>query len=246
MSQENKKKLEAMRLGGRKLAAVREKVRAFVKPGMTGLEIDAYVEELLLKSGGEPAFKKVPRYHHATCINVNDVVVHGIPTKTVIKNSDLVCVDLGLYYQGYYTDTSLMMVAGKGTPFLRRFVKTGEEALKAGISQAKVGNHVADISRAIEKVIKANGFSVITNLTGHGVGKELHEDPYIPNFDSGKPGSELYEGQTIAIEPMYAAGSGELYMSEDGWTIATVDRSLTGLIEETVAITKNGPEILTK
>lgn len=246
MDKQTKEKLTAMREGGHLLAQVREKVRAFVKPGMTGLDIEAYTDQLLQETGGEPAFKKVPRYHHATCINVNDVVVHGIPTKTPINDGDLVCVDLGLYYKGYYTDTSLMLVAGKSTPFLKKFVKVGEEALRAGIAKARVGNNVSDISKAIQKVIEANGYAPIRELTGHGVGRELHENPYIPNFDDGKAGMALREGQTIAIEPMYAAGSPKLYMFDDGWTIATTDGSLTGLIEETVVITKKGPQILTK
>ena len=235
-----------MREGGHKLYLIREKLRQFVRPGISGTDIETEAVKLIGESGAQAAFKLVPNYHHATCININDVVVHGIPTRQKIKDGDLVCIDLGLYYKGFYTDTTLMTVAGKPTPQLDRFVSVGEQALNAGITQAKVGNKISDISQAVQTVIETNGYEVVRELTGHGVGKELHEDPLIPNFIDRHNDSVLYEGQTIAIEPMYAAGSAKIYLHNDGWTISTIDRSLSGLIEETVAITKKGPQILTK
>lgn len=242
----NTKKLKAMEQGGRLLAGVRDALIAAVKPGITPLEIDALADTLISQTGGQAAFKKVPKYHYATCINVNSVIVHGIPTSAPVKDGDMVSIDVGLYYQGYYTDTSATTVVGIATPFQVRFLQTGLDALKAGISKARAGNHVSDISKAIEKVITAAGFTPIRELTGHGVGKHLHEDPFVPNiYDPYAPDPVLYLGQTLAIEPMYSAGSAKLRFEPDGWTISMADNSVAALIEETIAITPRGPRILT-
>jgi methionyl aminopeptidase len=242
----NKEKIQAMRTGGKKLAAVREALAAAIKPGVTPLGIEQLAVDLIKKSGGEPAFMRVPKYHWATCINVNDVIVHGIPSAVPFKEGDLVSIDVGLFYKGYYTDTSVTVVAGNASEFQKKFMRAGEEALAAGITAAKAGNRVSHISKAIEQVLHSYGYKIIPELTGHGVGRQLHESPYIPNvFDPSEPSSILKEGQTIAIEPMYTTGSPRIVIDRDGWTIRIADGSPSGLVEHTIVITKDGPEILT-
>lgn len=243
----NSKKITLMAEGGHKLAEIKEKLASAVKPGVTPLEIEALAVELINKSGGEASFKMVPKYHYATCINVNDSLVHGIPASTPFNDGDLVSIDLGLYYKGYHTDTSTTVVAGKSNPKLDQFISVGHKALKEGIKQARVGNRISDISRAIETTIEKSGFAVVRDLTGHGVGKLLHEDPYVPNFTNPRHHDPvLYDGQTLAIEPMLTMGDWKIKLGADNWTIYTADGSLSCLIEDTIAITKAGPLVLTK
>lgn len=236
-----------MREGGHKLAVVRDALGAAVKPGVTPIDIEELACRLIDQEGATAAFKEVRGYHHATCINVNSVVVHGIPNKTPFKEGDMVSIDVGLKYKGFYTDTTICVVAGEATPKQKHFIEVGYAALKAGIAAAKTGNHVSDVSRAVETVLRDNGYGVVEELTGHGVGRELHEDPMIPNFvDRHFPDPVLQEGQTIAIEPMYTEGKRYVVMDRDGWTIRTADGSLAGLVEETIMVTKDGGLILTQ
>lgn len=243
----DQKKIQIMQEGGRKLSQIREQLVAAVKPGVTPLEIEGLANQLFDQSGGTPTFKKVPGYKWATCINRNDGIVHGIPNNIPFKEGDLVSIDLGLTYKGYITDTSATTVAGSPTPAQKKLIQAGIDALDAGINAARVGNKVSHISKAIESVIKAAGYTPVRELTGHGVGKRLHEDPYIPNFyDKHNPDSTLKDGQTIAIEPMYTTGGWKIKIDKDDWTIRTADGSLAGYVEHTIAITKAGPLILTK
>ena len=243
----NQKKIKLMQEGGRLLASIKNQLGDMVKPGVTPLDIEHRANELIIKTGGQPSFKMVPNYHHATCVNVNDSLVHGIPTKQPFKDGDLVSIDLGLFYKGYHTDTSITVVAGTSSPKLQTFINIGYKALDAAIKVALPGNRISDISRAIQTTIEAASYSVIRDLTGHGIGANLHEDPYIPNFvDPNHHDSSLYPGQTIAIEPMYSMGSYQIKIESDDWTISSVDGSLTALVEDTIAITLNGPIILTR
>ncbi len=236
-----------MQEGGRKLAQIRRQLAEAVKPGVTPLDIENLAVKLINKSGGQASFKMVPKYHFATCINVNDSLVHGIPTNTPFKDGDLVSLDLGLYYRGYHTDTSTTVVAGQSTPQLDQFIKVGLKALKNGIKAAQAGNRISDISRAVQTTIEKSGYSVVRDLTGHGIGKLLHEDPYIPNFtDHRHHDPELKVGQTLAIEPMYTMGDYRIVVGSDDWTISTADGSLAALVEDTIAITENGPIVLTQ
>lgn len=242
----NQQKLAAMRQGGKKLAHIRETLGDAVKVGLTPLDIESLAEELIAKSGGEAAFKKVPKYHHATCINVNDVVVHGIPTTIPFKDGDIVSIDVGLFYKGYYTDTAISVVAGKATPEQKKFLAAGIKALDLGIKQARAGNRVKDISKAIEDYINKQGYRIIPELTGHGIGRELHEAPYIPNYvEPREPSMVLKVGQTIAIEPMHTTGNPRIVMDNDGWTIRIRDGSPSSLFEHTLMITDKDPIILT-
>lgn len=233
--------------GGHLLAIVRDTLGQSAQVGMTPIELDALADTLIDKTSGKAAFKKVPGYHNATCINVNTGVVHGIPTATPFKFGDVVSIDVGLLYKGFYTDTAVtVVIGGKPTPAQQKFLDTGRLALHAGIKAAVVGARVSDISKAIESVIKAAGYSTIKELTGHGVGKQLHMEPYVPNyFDPHAPDSQLYANQTLALEPMYTTGSGKITFAKDGWTITTADHSIAALFEHSIAITPHGTRILT-
>lgn len=243
----NQKKLAAMKEGGGKLARIREELASTIQSGVTPLQIEALAEKLIDKSGGSASFKTVPGYHHATCINLNDGLVHGIPTDTPFKKGDLVSLDLGLLYKGFHTDTSTTVVVGEATADQQKFIDTGWQALDAAVKKAQVGNKVSHISQAIEKVITAAGYTPVKELTGHGIGKRLHQDPYIPNyFDPQNQDFDLKAGQALAIEPMYTQGAPDIKLLSDGWTITTVDGSLSALVEHTVFITPQGPQVLTQ
>jgi methionyl aminopeptidase len=243
----NSKKIALMTEGGHLLAGIRDTLGAAVKPGITPIEIEELAVKLINKTGGQASFKLVPHYHYATCINVNDSLVHGIPTAIPFKDSDLVSIDLGLYFKGFHTDTSTTVVAGKSTPQLDQLIAVGNKALRAGIQAAKLGNNISDISKAIEATITKSGYTPIHDLTGHGIGRHLHEEPYVPNYyDVHHHDSKLTLGQTLAIEPMITTGSHEIKLESDGWTLATKDGSLSILVEDTIAITASGPVILTK
>lgn len=240
-------KLTAMTEGGKYLGEIRQKLVDMVKPGLTLAQIDQQAEKLLLATGGEPAFKRVPDYSWSTCINLNQGIVHGIPDDTIIQDGDLVSIDVGLYYQGYYTDTSTSTIAGTAQPKLQKFLEIGRQALADGIAAATLGNRAGHISLAIEKSLAKHDLYAIPSLTGHGVGNELHEAPHIPGLLIGKlkKTPTLYPGQTLAIEVIYTPGSTDIITEPDGWTISTKDGTISGLFEETVAVLEEGPKILT-
>lgn len=246
ISLKSKTEIEIMRVGGNKLAIIRKKIADAVKPGVSTEDLEKIAIDLINKSGGEASFKMVPGYHHATCININDEVVHGIPGKTILKAGDIVGIDVGLYYKGFHTDAAVTVPVGTGKDS-EFFLSAGKSAIKKAISVAKPGKKISDISRAMQQTIEKAGFSVVRALTGHGVGKHLHEEPTIPCFETNDEHPiVIKEGMVLAIEVMYNQGTYEVvYKNNDGWTIATADGKISGLFEESVAITGNGPEILT-
>jgi methionyl aminopeptidase len=240
--------MKIMREGGKKLGQIKSKLIDKTKEGVSAAEIEALASKLIKRAGGKPSFKMVPGYSWATCVNVNEGIVHGIPKKTIVfKKGDLVSVDLGLYYKGFHTDTSYS-VAISPNKELKQFMKVGEEALRAAISQAKPGNRIYDISKAIEDTVRSNNLQPIESLVGHGIGKELHEQPQIPCFVNVARDKTptIFEGATFAIEVMYTQGAPEIMVEDDGWTIRVKDGKISGLLEETVAISSNGPIVLTK
>ncbi len=240
--------IEIMTQGGAMLAKIKRQLAEAADIGMTTLELDSLAEKLIEKTGGEAAFKRVPGYKHATCININEEVVHGIPGERRIKNGDLVAIDVGLYYKGFYTDTSVSVGVGKISPKVKLFLEVGKKALSKAIFEARPGKRVIDISTAMQKTIEKAGYSVVRSLTGHGVGRELHEEPAIPCFRLGEyqHSPKLVSGMVIAVEVMYNEGGWEVvYKNDDGWTIGTADGKISGLFEETVAITASGPVVLT-
>ncbi len=252
------KEIEIMQKGGKILSDVMWEILKQVKPGVSEIEIDKLAEKLILEKGGEPGFKKVEGYKHAICISVNDVVVHGIPTDYRLKEKDVVGIDCGVYYGGFHTDMSetvrvsnkiLNIKNKKEEDEVDKFLEIGKRALEEGINQVKVGNYVGNISKVIQDIVEVeNDYSVVRTLVGHGVGRNLHEEPEVPGFLMGKieKTPKLLEGMVIAVEVIYTMGGKELVLADDGWTLRTKDKSLSGLFERTVAITKDGPLILTK
>lgn len=249
-----KEEIEIMRQCGKRLGRVKKALFAAVKVGVSAEQTETLAEELIAKEGAEASFKKVPGYHWATCINVNQGLVHGIPKKEIVfKAGDVVSVDFGVYFQGFHTDCSF----SKGlnpSPETEKFLKTGQLALTRAVKKARAGNRVYDISEVIENTVEKEGYAPIRALVGHGIGRELHEEPAIPCFlprrQPGVPapkeeGPEIPVGATLAIEVMYALGSPDLICESDGWTISTRDGKIAALFEETVAVGKEGPEILT-
>lgn len=242
-----KAEVKKMRESGKRLAQVRDQLMEKVAVGVSAAEVEELAMNLIIKSGGKASFAMVPGYSWATCVNVNEGVVHGIPKKeTVFKNEDVVSVDVGLVYDGFHADTSASKLLGSD-PKKQKLLRVGRASLVAGIAQAKVGNLVGDISRAMGEVLDQGGMKAIKSLTGHGIGRELHEDPRVPCTETGSEDEfvPLREGMTLAIEVMYTDGSGLVRLDEDGWTISTKDGRIAALFEETVAVTGRGPIILT-
>lgn len=244
------KEIEIMKIGGKILSDVMWELVKNVKVGVSELELDQLAEKLIRQKGGEPGFKRVDGYKYSICMSTNDVVVHGIPTDYKFKEGDIVGIDCGVYYQGFHTD---MSETGRVSKELKNdsideFLFTGREALKKGIEEAVIGNNIGHISKAIQGIVEGKGYSVVRSLVGHGVGHELHEEPEVPGYlaDSIEETPKLTEGMVIAIEVIYNIGDSELvFANKDGWTLKTKDGSLSGLFERTVAITKQGPLVLT-
>lgn len=235
--------------GGKKLGLVMKEILTEIEPGVTLSTLDKLAESLILKAGGQPSFKMVKGYHWTTCININQGVVHGIPNEYQIKNGDLVSVDIGMYYQGFHTDMArtIRVKEQESGRVENRFLEAGKMALKRAIAEAKLGNYLGQISQAIEQVIRRAGYQPVKELTGHGVGKKLHEEPMIPGFITKdvKNTPVLKTGMALAIEVIYAQKKPDLVIKDDGWTIETEDGSLTGLFEDTIAITDSGTPVLT-
>ncbi len=248
--------IEIMKEGGGILAAVLFELLKNIKPGVSELEIDKLAEKLILKKGSKPGFKEIKGYNNSICVSTNNVVVHGVPTNYKFKAGDIVGIDCGVFYKGFNTDMAeTIQIKNKKLKIksdnakIQKFLETGKRALKEGIKQAKTGNRVGHISKTIQNIVEGKGYSIVRSLVGHGVGRTLHEEPEVPGFlefDVEKT-PVLAEGMTIAIEVIYNMGKSNVkYLNEDGWTIATEDESISGLFERTIAITKNGPLILTQ
>jgi methionyl aminopeptidase len=224
-------------------------VGGLLAPGVTTEELDDAARGYIVEHGGiatsEGYRGPVQPFPKAICISPNDVVVHGIPGQYVVVEGDVVTIDVGVTLDGYIADSAYTFAVGDVDPETQRLLEVGQEALVAGIAEAAVGNRVGDISHAIQASVEAAGFSVVRSLVGHGVGRYYHEDPHIPNFGEPGRGPRLSEGMTIAIEPMITAGGSEVHVADDGWTISTSDGSMAAHFEHTVAITDDGPRILT-
>jgi methionyl aminopeptidase len=257
----NEKEIAFMKKGGHMLAEALFGTLKQIKPGVSEREVDAFADRLIKEQGGEPGFKRVSGWHHATCISTNDVVVHGIPSDYLLKEGDVIGVDCGVFFGGLHTDMSETVRIVKGEPrvypgskdfsgdAIDSFLNTGKRALLEAIKVAKAGNRVGHISKTIQDIVeKEAGYGVTRSLIGHGVGKELHEDPEIPGYLHGKLERTplLREGMTIAIEVIYSMGSREVMLDHDGWTIRSEDGSMSGVFERSVLITKDDPVILTQ
>jgi methionyl aminopeptidase len=241
----SQQEIETMARAGRVVAGTLALLEELIQPGVTTGELDAAAEEYIRSHGGEPTFKGYKGYPAATCLSPNDMVVHGIPGKRRLGDGDILSVDVGVTLEGFVADSAWTFPVGSIAPEAQRLLDTCKAALDAGIDQARLGNTIGDISQAVQTVTEAAGFSVIRSLVGHGVGRSMHEDPQVPNFVSSYRGPELQEGITIAIEPMITAGSPDVYIHDDEWSISTSDASLAAHFEHTVAVTAGGPRILT-
>lgn len=239
--------IKIMTEGGMKLRRIKNALAESVAAGVTSLDIENLAVNLIKQEGGEGSFNKVPGYSWVTCISVNEELVHGIPTKDrIFKKGDIVSIDVGIYYKGFHTDTSVT-VGIEANPETQKFLEAGRRALKEAIAEVKPGKHIFDISEAIEETIESAGYTPIRALVGHGVGRDLHEEPQIPCFvpkGVGR-GEEIREGMVLAIEVMYALGSSQVGILPDGWTIAMRDGKISALFEDTVAVIPRGHRVLT-
>ena len=246
--------IEIMKVSGRILAETLFEVLKHVRPGVSEKELDQLADQLIVEKGGYPGFKKVKGYFNATCISTNDVVVHGIPSDYRLMEGDVIGIDCGVYYKGFHTDMSeTVRVRSQDSKIksddVDKFLEIGKKALDDGISQAVLGNHVGDISKAIQAIVEGNGYSIVKSLVGHGVGRDLHEEPEIPGYLSVNINKTpvLRAGMVIAVEVIYNMGKDDIVLAnEDGWTIKSKDGSISGVFERTIAITSNGTVILTK
>ena len=238
--------IEKARASNRIVAEVLSKLREKVKPGVRTKDLDKFAEDIAEKRGAKPAFKGYHGYPYALCISVNEVVVHGMPSDRLLVEGDIVGLDFGVCYQGFFGDATVTLPVGKVTQKASRLMQVTEQSLYAGIAQAKDGNRLGDISAAVQDMVEDAGYSVVRDFVGHGIGKNLHEDPQIPNFGKKGRGIELKSGMILAIEPMVNEGKYKVQVLPDGWTVVTKDGSLSAHFEHSVAITDNGPEILSK
>lgn len=239
------REIELIRQAGHILHGALGLVRQACAAKVKTKELDQLAEEFILERGGRPAFKGYQGFPGTLCISVNEEVVHGIPGSRRLKPGDIVSVDCGVIWEGYVADSAVTIPIGDIDEKTALLLKVTEESLFMGIEQARAGNYVRDISQVVQEHVEKHGFSVVRELVGHGVGREMHEDPQIPNYVTAQRGPKLNEGLVIAIEPMVNVGGCEVRLKRDRWTIETMDRSMSAHFEHTVAVTKNGPEILT-
>lgn len=246
ISIKSEQEIEYMKVAGKIAYDLLMNLKDVIKPGITTKEIDKYAYDFITSHDATPAFLDYEGYPASTCISINDMVVHGIPDDTKIKEGDIVSVDTGAIYKGYYSDTAYTYIVGRVDMKTEKLVRDTRKALYDGISKVKAGAKLNDVCKAIGEVAKRNGYGVFEVLTGHGVGKTLHEDPYIPNYNNHESeGIILKEGMTLAIEPMFSLGTKEVWLLPDDWGIITRDGSNAAHFEHTVLVTHDGYEILT-
>lgn len=234
-----------MRITGQIFRRVIQKLRVFVAPDRTTQEVDDYAGELIAQEKATAAFKGYRGFPANICMSINEEVVHGIPSEKKIKEGDIVSLDLGIVYKGYFSDAAITLPVGAIKPSVKRLIRVTRESLWQGIKQAHPGKHLGDISYSIQRHVETNRFSVVRQFVGHGIGLNLQEEPEVPNFGQPHQGMVLKAGMVLAIEPMVNMGSWEVEILDNGWTVVTKDRLPSAHFEHTVAITENGPEVLT-
>jgi len=238
--------LDLMREAGRIVALTHKELQQAVRPGITTKELDQLADDFIRKQGALPSFKGYHGYPASICASVNEVVVHGIPNEVPLKEGDIVSIDIGANIHGYHGDSAWTWGVGQISETAQKLLDVTEQSLYKGIEQARAGNRLSDIGHAVQTYVEDNGFSVVREYVGHGIGQQMHEDPSIPNYGQPGRGPLLREGYTLAIEPMVNVGTHKTRSLEDKWTVVTADSSLAAHFEHTVAVTVNGPEILTK
>jgi methionyl aminopeptidase len=256
ISLKTKADIDVMRTGGRILAHILGELAKAVRPGVKTSELDALAHRLCDEANVKPAFLGYNNFPAALCVSVNDEVVHGIPGPRILKDGDVVGLDMGVIYNGWNLDSAVTVVVSppapltirgeKGGMLAQKLVTVARDAMYLGIEQAREGNHIGDIGYAVQTYVEKHGFGVVRDLVGHGIGKQLHEDPHVPNFGKPGEGPELRADMVICIEPMITAGDWHVAIQPDKWTYKTKDGSLAAHFEHTIAITKTGPEVLTK
>jgi len=251
MKEKTEKEIKILAEAGAKLAQIMRELVKMCKVGVKASELDEYAEKRITELGGKPSFKGFgpvgQEFPNALCVSPNEMVVHGIPHKDLeFKDGDLVGLDVGMEYKGLFTDHAVTVIVGSASDDAQRLLKVTQECLKIGIEQCKVGNHLGDIGFAIQKHAEDKGFGVVRKLTGHAVGYSVHEDPKIPNYGKQGKGEELKQGAVLAIEPMINLGTHDVKTADDSWGVVTADNKLAAHFEHTVAVTKDGPRILTK
>lgn len=238
--------IDKARASNRIVAEVLSVLREKVKPGVTTWELDKIAESVTEKRGAKPAFKGYRGYPYSLCASVNEEVVHGMPSNRVLVEGDIIGLDFGVCYQGLYGDSAITLPVGRVSEQATRLMQVTEQSLYSAIHQACDGNRLGDISAAVQETVETAGYSIVRDFVGHGIGKSMHEDPQIPNFGKKGRGIELKKGMILAIEPMVNAGKYKVKILSDGWTVITADGSLSAHFEHSVAITDNGPDILSK
>jgi len=239
------REIEIVRNNGKILAKTLRLLEESIQPGIKTIELDQLAEDFIEKQGAKPAFKGYRGFPSSICISIDEEVVHGIPGERVIQEGQIVSVDAGVFKDGYYADAAFTHPVGEVTKEAQRLIEVTEQALKIAIESMQEGRYLSDISYAIQSWVEKEGFSVVRDLVGHGIGKRMHEDPQIPNFGDPGQGVTLKRGMVLAIEPMVNVGSYEIYTKEDQWTIVTRDGSLSAHFEHTIAVTENGAKVLT-
>lgn len=237
--------IEQMRRAGSLVGQVLEKLREHVAPGVSTRELDAIAENMIRSRGGVPSFKGYRGYPASICASVNNEIIHGIPGDRMLVDGDIISIDCGAMLGGYHGDAAMTFPVGPVSAEAEKLMTVTREALNAGIAMARLKMRLGDIGNAIQRHVEANGFSVVRDFVGHGIGRHMHEDPQIPNFGPAGMGMRLRTGMVLAIEPMVNAGVHEVVVMDDGWTACTRDGSLSAHFEHTVAITDDGPEVLT-
>jgi len=244
------REIDVMRRANVIVAEILQQLKEAVAPGVTTLDLDSIAEELTYKKNAKPAFKGYAVggrvYPYSLCTSVNEEVVHGMPSKRVLKEGDILGMDFGVIVDGFYGDAAVTVAVGKVSEAAERLMQVTRDSLYRGIDELREGKRLGDLSSAIQTMVEDAGFSVVREFVGHGIGKKLHEEPPIPNYGESGRGPRLMEGMVLAIEPMVNAGNPEVELKEDGWTAVTKDHSLAAHFEHSVAITKNGPDILSR
>jgi methionyl aminopeptidase len=238
--------IEKLRRSGRLVREILEETREQAKPGVTTMDLEKFVERRLTKAGAKPAFKGYRGYPCCLCASVNEQIVHGIPSNRCLNEGDIISLDLGVIIDGYYGDSAMTVPVGTISESLQRLLRVTEESLQLAIEKVRVGNRLGDVSSAVEQHVVSNGFSVVREFVGHGIGRQLHEDPQIPNFGQPGYGPPLREGMVLAIEPMVNVGSPGLKILDDEWTAVTADGAHSAHFEHMIAVTHNGPDVLTR
>lgn len=241
----SKEEIELLRKSNQIVVHILKALRKIIKPGITTLELNSYAEEQIRKKGAIPAFNGYRGFPASLCVSVNEQLVHGIPDSRRLKEGDIVSMDLGVVRSGFYGDAAITVPVGKISQEATRLLDVTQNALYKGIEQAKAGGRLHDISHAVQSWVEGNGFSVVRDFVGHGIGRNLHEEPQIPNFGLPNRGVQLKAGMVLALEPMVNVGTWRVKVQPDGWTVVTVDGSLCAHFEHTIAITEDGPDILT-